>query len=1103
MKQSLFALALLTAASTFVVAPEAFASSTASNEAILKPVGITPGKVITMVPQSGVSKSFDFVTENGITLRLQFYRPDVFRVLAAPQVFEPYLDRRGNPVKNKDGTTKTFVTANYADPLNNPAKAQILVPEAIEDLSRVTFREDVAAGTYTFTTPKIVVIINKADSRLCVTDIFGKVILEEAEPLQLTETATTQTLKTHPDELFFGGGQQNGYLSHKGRSIDIIADANWDEGGHPNPAPWYMTNTGYGVLRHTFSVGRYNFEDPSVVKTVHRENRFDAFYFIGGDFKGTLDLYTEFTGRPNFIPMWGLELGDADAYMTRDPDTRAPTQNEDGTFKEVTHEDALKVALKYRENDMPGGWMLVNDGYGCNHMQLGYTAETLRALGFRTGLWTEGTLDLINWEVGTAGSRVQKIDVAWCGPAYQHGLECNRSAAEGIEKNSDARAFVWTCQGWAGTQRYGICWTGDQYGSWDLIRYHIPTLSCSSMSGQAYATTDVDGIFGGSPETYLRDLQWKCWTTAIYVMNGWSHVNKSPWSYEEPYKSLNRQALLQKMRMTPFFYAYMRNAWDCGEPIVRPLIWNYPNDRKTWTDETQYQFMVGKEVLVAPVYNSMKLNKGWKKDIYLPEGTWIDYNDGRRTVGPTTLAAYPIDLTKIPVFVKAGSIIPMYPEMLSMGEKAPDPLTFAIYPQGYASFNVYEDDGETRAYQQGEYSTQLVECFAPDTEGTGDIRVVVNPAKGDFDGMLQQRIYEFEIHMRTKPVNVFLNNEEILGVTDANLYKNARQAWYYDANDRYGVLHVKLHRQSVRNLAELLVQVNPALAETITPTEPYPIPEITNELDKEDFVVTSSSWANNNLAKNAFDGTEDTMWHTYWGDDGLRPVKYPHTIDVDMNGLYAVNAVSYLPRANLGNGVVKDYEVWVARFPDRYTKVAEGAFAPFTKPEARTVSFDTTWARYVRFVFKSAQNGANYASAAEIDILQDLNAAPLPNEERAIGDKLLEVDGQVYPNCRKDVVGSEWTLDLDGTWEKVLGHAGMETSNTNEGTVTFRIFADDTMIFERLGMKPQDVKQLINVDIPANAKKLRFVLSKQSTDCNDTATGVWTDLRLFRAGSGK
>ncbi len=1069
-------------------------------------LAVTPGRVIKMVPQNGTSKTFDLVTENGITVRLQFYTPTAFRVLAAPQKLMPVLDRYKRPVKNADGTEKTYVSADYSDPLNDPTKAQILVEGAAEDASSVFFKDNRDLGTWTFTTPAMVVSVAKDDCRLSVTDDFGKVILAEAAPLDLTENATTQTLKTHKDEYFYGGGQQNGAFCHKGKAIDIVADGNWDEGGHPNPAPWYITNTGYGVLRHTFSTGRYDFSAEDKITLTHRENRFDAFYFFGKDFSEVLEQYTRFTGRPNFIPMWGLELGDADAYMTRDSNTAEPKQEENGDYTEITHVNALKVAEKYREANMPGGWLLVNDGYGCGHMQLAYTIKTLWDLGFRTGLWTEGALDLINWEVGTAGSRVQKIDVAWSGPAYQHALECNRIAASGIEDNSEARAFVWTVQGWAGTQRYGICWTGDQSGNWDLIRYHIPTLTGSSMSGQAYATTDVDGIFGGSPETYLRDLQWKCWTTAMYVMNGWGSLNKSPWSYDEPYKSLIRKALEHKMRMVPYIYTYMYKSWCTGEAIVRPLMWNYPNDRHTWDDTTKYQFMLGDEIMVAPVYNAMKLNKGWKKDIYFPEGEWIDYNDGRRIKGGFTLPAYPITLDKVPVFVRAGAILPMYPAMLSMGEKAPDPLTFDVYPKGDTAFGLYEDDGETRAYREGAYSTQVITCEAPETEGSGDITITVNPAEGWFDGMLEKRIYAFEVHMRTKPTKLFVNGEELLDLRNPTLFKNARQGWYYDAEDRYGILHVKLHRRSVRETAKLHIRVNPALAETIQPTAPYPVPEITNELDKAEFVVTASSAtgaSGDGAVSCAFDGTEGTIWHSYWRDDKKLPTEYPYNIDIDIGGLYPVNAVTYLPRPNLGNGTIKGFEVWTARFPGQYTKVAEGEFAPFEKVETRKIEFTPVWSRYVRIVFTSSQKGEPYGSAAEIDILQDLNAAPLADEVEAIGTETLTIDGQSYPNCRKDIVGNEWTLDLDGTWEKILGHAGMESGNTNNGTVTFRIFADEKEIFSRVGMKPEDVKQLIDVEIPAGAKQLRFVLTKQSTDCNDDATGVWTDLRFFRAGSGK
>lgn len=1071
---------------------------------------VVPGKVLKMVPQSGVSKSFDLATENGITLRVRFYTPEVFRILAAPQTLEPVRDRAGNPVKDKDGKTQTYVSANFSDPKNAPEKAQILVGVP-EDRTRVVFADDRKAGVYTFSTTALTLTVRKADATFSLAAADGTPLWAEAAPLDLDkEKGTTQTLHTSPEEFFYGGGQQNGCLSHKGRKIEIRADGNWGEGGHPNPAPWYMTNTGYGVLRHTFAPGEYDFSG-DVVRTTHRENRFDAFYFVGGDFGGTLNLYTKFTGRPNLIPMWGLQLGDADAYITRGKE-REPAQNDDGSYKEITPVDAVRVAKRYRENDMPGGWLLVNDGYGCGHMQLGYTVSALAGLGFRTGLWTEGALDHIQWEVGSAGSRVQKIDVAWAGPAYQHALECNRIAAEGIENNADARAFVWTVQGWAGTQRYGICWTGDQYGSWDLIRYHIPTLTGSSMSAQAYATTDVDGIFGGSAETYLRDLQWKCWTTAIYVMNGWSHLNKSPWSYPEPYRSLNRQALLHKNRIVPYVYAYMRAAWDTGAPIVRPLVYNFPADRHTWGEETKYQFMLGDDILVAPVYASMKLNRGWKKEIYLPAGQWVDYNDGRRTQGPATLAAVPVDLTKIPVFVRAGAIIPMYPEMLVLGDKPYDPLTFDIYPDlsgAPSAFTLYEDDGDTRAYQQGAYATQRITVTAADGGRSGGIRIDLAGAEGSFDGMLERRGYEFVIRTQAKPEAVTLllpdgsAGEEILPVNGdkaAETYRNARQCWWYDPSEKFGTLRVKLARRPVRDAVSLAVRTAPF--STIAPTPAYPTPEVTDEIDKADFVVTCASWSDDAPAKNAFDGTEETMWHSYYGKDGKRPTAFPYAIDVDMGGLYAVNGLTYLPRANLGNGVVKGYEIELARFPGRFQKVAEGEFAKFAKAEPREIAFPSTWARYLRITFTSAQNGQPFASAAEIDVKQDLKAKPLPDETRPLGADTLPIDGTPLPNCRKDTVGADWSLDLDGTWEKVKGHAAMADGNANKGAVTFRITADGKDIFSRVGMKPEDVKQLIDVDIPAGARQLRFTLSKE-TGASEADTGVWADLRLFRAGSGK
>ena len=131
-----------------------------------------------------------------------------------------------------------------------------------------------------------------------------------------------------------------------------------------------------------------------------------------------------------------------------------------------------------------------------------------------------------------------KLDVAWVGRGYQFALNGMRDAYEGIEKNSDARGFVWTTCAWAGAQRYSTIWSGDQSGNWEYIRFHIPTVIGAGLSGFNAATGDVDGIFGGSAQTQVRDLQWKCFTPVLMIISGWSkqtNLMKQPWIFGEPY----------------------------------------------------------------------------------------------------------------------------------------------------------------------------------------------------------------------------------------------------------------------------------------------------------------------------------------------------------------------------------------------------------------------------------------------------------------------------------------------------------------------------------------------------------------------------------------
>ena len=157
-------------------------------------------------------------------------------------------------------------------------------------------------------------------------------------------------------------------------------------------------------------------------------------------------------------PMWGFELGNADCFNASNPDY----QGDHNRLRHRTTPDVVGYATDARAADMPSGWFLPNDGYGCGYTApLKSTVDALKAKGFQTGLWTSTGLGSIADEVGTAGSRAVKTDVAWIGSGYKSAFNGVQQAVDGIEKNSDARRFVWTVDGWAGTERNAVVWTGD------------------------------------------------------------------------------------------------------------------------------------------------------------------------------------------------------------------------------------------------------------------------------------------------------------------------------------------------------------------------------------------------------------------------------------------------------------------------------------------------------------------------------------------------------------------------------------------------------------------------------------------------------------------
>ena len=879
-----------------------------------------------------IDNGVKIVTSDSEEVVITFVNEDILRIQAAPESMMRDAKNKKSPIVIKQKSTLVDFTLTKVDNYQLLKTATIALRIYQKPLHFAAYTPD-----------------NKT------------LIWQELKPIDLSENRSSQTLASNDNEHFFGGGQQNGQFEFKGKIMEISYSGGWEEGDRPSPAPFYMTNSGYGLLRNTWSNGSYDFRSDDYITTSHEEYRFDGYYLFGDSIKQVLSHYTKLSGRAPLLPRWAFEYGDADCYNDSDnikkPGT-TPTGWSDGPTG-TTIDVITSVAAKYREFDMPGGWILPNDGYGCGYTDLPLVVEGLKKYGFRTGLWTESGVDKISWEVGQAGTRAQKLDVAWTGKGYQFALDANMDAAKGILDNSDSRPFLWTVMGWAGMQRYAVTWTGDQSGSWDYIRWHIPTVIGSGLSGQVYATGDVDGIFGGSPETFTRDLQWKTFTPVLMGMSGWSKKErKHPWWFDEPYRSINRQYLKLKMRLMPYMYTLAREAEQSGAPIVRGLMWDHPNDPNAYNEEYKYQFFLGKDLLIAPVYQSQATNKGWRQDIHLPQGLWIDYWNGIVTSAGVSgkNIDYPVTLEKLPLLVRAGAILPMYPESLYDGQVAKDELTLDIYPFGNSSYQLYEDEGNTRAYLRGKYSEQVITVAAPQNKA-GNIRINIGKTTGEYQGMEQQRSYKLMVHSRVKPQKISVNGTKLTFVNNAAEYQNATSAWWFDATKQYGVVYIKTEKTSIRESYNFLLSIDNN--EKLMATLAYPkMPSFGDKLPADSFIVLNRPLEESgHPLENAFDNDPDTWFRSVRDQSHITGA---HEFSLSFGHRQLISGFEIQPRndKHWKSGQVRDYEIYMAKDNGEWGKpLVTGTLE--LKKELQKIEFTPIIGRLLRFRILSTQNQAN------------------------------------------------------------------------------------------------------------------------------------------------
>jgi alpha-glucosidase len=278
-----------------------------------------------------------------------------------------------------------------------------------------------------------------------------------------------------------------------------------------------------------------------------------------------------------------------------------------------------------------------------------------------------------------------------------YGMQMARSVRDGLLRHApDERPFVITRAAFAGTQRYAIVWTGDSVADWADLRMVPSMLLSLGLSGMPCSGSDVGGFLGSaSPELFVRWLQMGTLSPFFRTHVEKTASQKEPWSYGPDIEEIARGTIEFRYRLLPYLYTLFDEHTRTGLPLLRPLWFHHVNDEEAVAAE--HDFLVGTSLLAAPV---LEPNHRTRR-VYLPEGAWYDFNSGERMEGGRYhLVEAPLE--RLPLFVRAGSVLPIGPVLQHTGDAPGEPLDIRLYA-GTGTGALYEDEGNGFRYRDGDF----------------------------------------------------------------------------------------------------------------------------------------------------------------------------------------------------------------------------------------------------------------------------------------------------------------------------------------------------------------------------------------------------------------
>ncbi|GAA5522123.1 DUF4968 domain-containing protein [Aliifodinibius salicampi] len=622
-----------------------------------------------------------------------------------------------------------------------------------------------------------------------------------------------------------------------------------------SPVPFFMSTRGYGIFFNTpytteWDMGHSN---PDAYSFKAEGGEMDYYFMYGPDFPSILDDYTSVTGKSPLLPKfthglhvgtysggtWGYEEHTSTDYVVnlgrkfREKEIPADLLHLDSTWrmfgehggsgattfewrKTFNNPEAMFDSLYAMGYDMVGVHVRPRYDNGEKYNLLDRAREegmvypepnnSGEFVNFFDSTavdwwWENGAMKVVSQgamffktDEGSAfGRKANESDKT--GPTGEEAARLHnlfplayaKAPFERFSDHNEMRGFNLTREGYAGIQRYPYIWAGDWPSEWQYFKPVIRAGLNIGLSGVGYWSHNMGGFeHEADPELYIRWTQFGLFSPMAHLF-GMDHPGyKEPWNYGEEAERIFKKYDRMRYRFIPYIYSEAYKMHKTGMPIMRALVLEYQNDENVYGIDDQYLF--GSNLLIAPV-----TTKGAQtRVVYLPEGTWYDYWNGESYEGKQYYNIV-TPLEKLPIFVKAGGILPKQ-RVLNLGQETADTLTLEIFPDGESSYEIYDDDGKSKNYEDGEYA--ITEVTANDDSGQTVIKI--QAPQGEYQ--VPERSYKLNVHSDTAPQSVQEGSKQLNSFSSGSEYEeNQQQAgWYFD--EEAGELHIRLSESSEEDI---------------------------------------------------------------------------------------------------------------------------------------------------------------------------------------------------------------------------------------------------------------------------------------------------------------